>query len=122
MTERCTGHCCRCFPVSSTLDHLRSIAANPGNASAAEAAQIADMLIPLGQREDGREMYTCRHHDAETGDCRIYDDRPRMCRDYPYGKSFEHSECTGPWSPLDLVQLRIEREPQPGWPTPQPTP
>lgn len=123
MTERrCTGHCCRRFPLSHTLEQLRAYAADTSKANASEAAKILDMLISLDVREDGREMYTCRHHDTETGDCRIYEDRPRMCRDYPYGKSCEHGECTGPWSPRELVQLRIEREQQPGWPTAQTTP
>lgn len=109
MTDpRCTGHCCRSFPLNHTIEQLRAYAADTSKGNASEAGQIADMLIPLGARDDGREMFTCRHHDTETGDCRIYEDRPRMCRDYPYGRSCEHSECTA----VDLVQLRIEREPE----------
>lgn len=48
------------------------------------------MLIPLGPADLGdgllQDTFTCWHHDAATGDCRIYADRPRMCRDFPYGQ------------------------------------
>jgi Fe-S-cluster containining protein len=57
--------------------------------------QIANMVIHLeeyrspesGKVEGG--WYTCKNLDVETNLCTIYDDRPEMCRRYPYGK-----ECT----------------------------
>lgn len=33
-------------------------------------------------------VYTCRHLQLN-GDCGIYEDRPAMCRDYPYGQVCE---------------------------------
>ncbi len=99
ITERCTGHCCREFPIGShTIQDLRDIAADPNRVERGEAANIIDMLVPLGEKPDKdgrvRPVYTCRHLDATTGDCRNYKGRPRMCRDYPYGNPCEHAECT----------------------------
>jgi Fe-S-cluster containining protein len=40
--------------------------------------------------------YRCNLHDARTGKCTIYDDRPAMCRNYPQGVKPEQlftSEC-----------------------------
>jgi len=94
---RCSGHCCRSFPVSASLAHLRAIASDPRRSDREEAAKIADMLVPLGEEVRGgrlQTVYTCKHHDAASGDCTIYDDRPRMCRDYPYRRACEHAECT----------------------------
>lgn len=38
--------------------------------------------------------YTCVHFDDRTGNCGIYDRRPRMCRDYPYGTTCQYNGCT----------------------------
>ncbi len=78
---------------------------------------LLDMFIPLTQEEaaerrerfglvytrapegvqcqqDGSappdQHYTCRHWDEDTGLCGIYEDRPNMCRDFPYGKVCTH--------------------------------
>jgi Fe-S-cluster containining protein len=106
--SRCTGHCCRRFPLSATLAHVHELAADPGQH---EARQLVDMLIPLGTAPDragkDREYFTCRHHDAVTGDCGIYADRPRMCRDYPYGNACEHSECTAQFVPIRLKRWSV---------------
>ena len=44
----------------------------------------------------GGVIFTCRHHDTKTGDCRAYEARPKyMCGAYPYGKPCEHGDrCT----------------------------
>jgi Fe-S-cluster containining protein len=64
---------------------------------------IYPMLIYLGSFDfdpaDGRKLnekvhhYTCAHHDGKTGLCRIYDTRPAMCRDYPYGVACRYPGC-----------------------------
>lgn len=38
-------------------------------------------------------LYTCRHWDEDTGLCGVYEDRPRMCRDYPYARACDHDDC-----------------------------
>src|SRR4051812_1594782 len=44
------------------------------------------MLKPIGTNETGKEVYSCKHYDAASGLCTVYDYRPTMCRNYPCGK------------------------------------
>lgn len=64
------------------------------------------MLIPISHQEavdrrarfgvdlpvhaDDGPFFRCRHWDETTRLCGIYDTRPAMCRDYPYGQPCEH--------------------------------
>lgn len=67
------------------------------------------MLIPLGPLSaDGCELltgpsvgskpkpnierFTCRHF--ADGNCQIYENRPAMCRKYPYNRICEYADCT----------------------------
>lgn len=102
MGDRCTGRCCRDFDLPFTPDALRAAAATaraareaqeptaPGAVARvrnAEVEQIAAMVIPL-RPEPGaptRYRYRCANYDEDSGDCAIYDRRPDMCRDFPYG-------------------------------------
>ena len=83
--SRCTGHCCKAFGLSLSLDELRT-GNNPDHRF------VANMVIPLGYFASGEllpdgdvskggEYYTCKHFDTETGDCLVYNIRPHMCRD-----------------------------------------
>ena len=40
-------------------------------------------------------FYTCKHLDDESGNCTMYEHRPRMCRDYPYmaGSTMRDAGC-----------------------------
>lgn len=43
-----------------------------------------------------RRLMTCRHWDIETRLCTVYEQRPRMCRDYPYGRTCDYGcACKG---------------------------
>lgn len=90
--SRCTGHCCRAFPLSCTLEELRA-----PDTKLIDAAFVADMLIPLGKRPgpsgELREVYTCRHLSAG-GDCTVYERRPRVCWEYPYSRECNVEGCT----------------------------
>lgn len=115
MPERtCPGTCCTVFPLSSgaTLDEFRARAAG-----VLDGAAIAEMLVPLTREQAeqrGRRfgaavpddpalpLFTCRHLDEKTRLCRIYTDRPQMCRDYPYDRECEHG-C-GLRSPAEIVE------------------
>jgi Fe-S-cluster containining protein len=67
--------------------------------------QVATMVVPLGSFQKGAVLpdgstapvtdlyYDCRHLQPN-GDCRIYDNRPRMCRTYPNGKPCARQGCT----------------------------
>ena len=72
---RCRGACCKGFTLSVKLEEIR---ANPERFQ--DAAYLLDMLIPLGADADGDERFNCRHHNAETGDCMAYEQRPDVCR------------------------------------------
>lgn len=53
ITQRCTGHCCREFPLGShTIQELRDIAEDPNRVEREEAVNIVDMLVPLGEKPD----------------------------------------------------------------------
>jgi Fe-S-cluster containining protein len=77
-----------------------------------DGAFISDMLIHLGPVDgygpesviasEEQHHWTCRHHDVDTGNCRVYDQRPAMCRDYPYGRSCPQPECTA-----DVVSVQL---------------
>jgi Fe-S-cluster containining protein len=85
--------------------------ARPGS-KVADAEYITDMLIPLTYDEaqaryarlgygeslpwsredidgDDQLLFTCKHWDEDARLCDDYANRPRMCRDYPYGRSCE---------------------------------
>lgn len=134
LTRTCPGHCCVAFylPVphgraEEIRDELR------------DGEVIADMVVPLSlaeanerlerfgaDREYGPEseghVYTCRHFDDETRLCTIYEQRPEMCRDYPYGHDggceYECGYCApvevrGKWTLLTAEPRRLcpPREP-----------
>ena len=52
------------------------------------------LLLNDNKFEKPLHFYTCKHHDPKTGDCTIYDIRPAVCRDYPYGRKCNYRACT----------------------------
>jgi Fe-S-cluster containining protein len=112
MSDRCTGQCCEEFALmmgtsAEEIDFkLRTFVHFDGEF-------IADMLIPLRpliagakmpngeivtieQAPDGPKgwVFTCKHFDRFSRSCAVYNNRPLMCRDFPYGKPCEHgSRC-----------------------------
>jgi len=109
MGDRCTGRCCRDFDLPFTPDALRAAAAASRAAREAqeplapgaippfrnaEVEQIAAMVIPV-RPEPGNPYhyrYRCAHYDEDSGDCAIYDHRPDMCIDFPYGSACSFGE------------------------------
>lgn len=112
MGDRCTGRCCQAFHIHRSLDDIAAMARADGSPYAAEHSKLAAMLLPIERVDDcapaiGRVSggtvahgwwYTCRHYDDLTSNCDAYEDRPDMCRDYPYGRRCEFARCT--WSPV----------------------
>lgn len=103
MSDRtCSGKCCAVFTYSTPLEKLRE---NPEKYR--DGKFLADMLIELTPEEamaraerfdipmapPTKPVYTCRHWDEETRLCGVYEERPRMCRDYPYARACDHDEC-----------------------------
>ena len=95
----CPGHCCVAFYLSTPHDRIDDMADE-----FQDGEVIADMVIPLSVAEANERLerfesdreympkweghvYTCRHFDERTRLCTIYEERPQMCRDYPYGRA-----------------------------------
>lgn len=98
--KRCTGHCCKRFYLPLSPDQIKQARAE-GRYTDIET--IADMVIYLeysnvsvtGEtRDEFGHYYTCKHFDAATNNCGIYERRPAMCYEYPYGKPCLYKECT----------------------------
>ena len=109
----CSGKCCAVFNYPTPPEVL----ATRGHE---DDAFLADMLIALTPDEaearmlrfnitppegmDLREWaeaaptYTCRHWDENTHLCEVYEDRPRMCREYPYDQACQH-DCACDYRP-----------------------
>lgn len=114
--SRCTGHCCRRFPLPVSLDELRERQAQPEappdvvyvKPRVRDGDYLLAMLVELGQgyylNGEPCWYYTCRHHDVHTGDCLAYDSRPWMCSAYPYGLMCTIDGCTA--ENRGLVQIR----------------
>lgn len=90
--SRCSGHCCRSFwfPYSPGEFRRKVLAGSP---IMEDGEQILDMLVYLRWTTKMGFQYTCRHL-VDGSHCAIYDDRPRMCREYPYGEPCKYPGCT----------------------------
>lgn len=97
----CGGHCCRAFFLPFSPEELKE-----KQDQLEDGPQIVAMVRHLGQfktppinrahpvEQDhgGGHWYTCANL-TEEGLCGIYEDRPRMCRGYPYGASCNYAKC-----------------------------
>lgn len=96
MGDRCTGDCCRKFFLNASPQWFATRLANLKleKRSEPEVEQIAEMLILIESVSEEENYYTCKNHDPISGDCRIYETRPKMCRDYPYhGQRCRYPGC-----------------------------
>jgi Fe-S-cluster containining protein len=93
--SRCTGHCCVLFPIPHSLNELQN-----GRDRFQDGHLLADILVFKGttgeEYNNGgvRYWFTCSKFDKTTGNCTIYEQRPWMCREFPYGRECEHEDCT----------------------------
>ncbi len=88
---RCTGHCCKAFHLPYSPEQLAEVAH-----TIEDGAVIAEMAAPLGPgtfTDEGWWRYSCRNL-TPSGDCAIYETRPRMCAAYPYGGRCIERGCT----------------------------
>ena len=138
--RRCTGHCCKTFTLPMSPDELWAAfhrwkigagnstpMSNRGDETTkqiiGEIYLIAPMVIYLGYKKlpykqvrpeekvERHHLYTCKHFDTKTNNCGIYEHRPQMCRDYPYGMSCNYRACT--WTSRknkpETKKQRVER-------------
>ena len=125
----CDGSCCAVFYFPSSPDEIRQKLDAGINYNDGDGEYLADMLIPLTLEEaqeraekfgirppsyethgrlgwnENTPLYTCKHWDEETRLCSAYEDRPKMCRDFPYGQICEHCNWTNcdRATPIDKV-------------------
>jgi len=86
----------------------------PGYGNLNQLDELAYMVIPLGRLPDDDiaarftpacrtrmskadplpQHWTCRYFDREERRCTNYENRPNMCRRFPYGGACPYSDCT----------------------------
>jgi Fe-S-cluster containining protein len=101
---RCSGDCCERFYLPYSPEEIAFFAEfEPSRFSDEIRDVVWPMLIYVEKsalRPDGEtdteeaHYYTCRNFDRETRNCRIYDHRPKMCANYPYGNPCFYKACT----------------------------
>lgn len=102
----CNGRCCESFPMvggPGAMTHRQIVEARDKHAHlpgdlAIEYDKYVDMLIVIGPRPEGGDLFTCRYHDPVTKRCNEYAGRPALCSAYPY-----RAACVHCW--LSLIQL-----------------
>lgn len=121
--DRCTGHCCTGFTlpypqntfIESAWYQLGRFPLPPGTEPAhvvagthckvplfLDAVFIADMIIPVDPVAAAARYHSppavtshffrCRH--LKDGNCSVYERRPRVCSEYPYGRPCVFKGCT----------------------------
>lgn len=102
---KCNGLCCKGFTLKFTPpEFARELARLPDNE---QYKKLSSMLIFIGMHkqcptdlESGTAhhsplpWYTCKHLDVSSGLCGDYDNRPSLCRKYPYGMTCEYTGCS----------------------------
>ena len=103
MSDTCNGECCAVFWLRKDMDLTGPFT------EGSDAQKVADMVIPLTRRQALRRWrkfvsterplrkysktdtaYACKHWDEKTRLCGDYENRPDMCRNYPYGAACSH--------------------------------
>ncbi len=117
---QCGGVCCRAFYLSCSRERLTELAthareileavpqADDEHTQWARDTLVVDaMLIPL---DSEGVRYTCNHFDWVNGLCSIYEQRPQMCREYPYRTDCEYCGYVAPAGQLVRWERAIEQE------------
>jgi Fe-S-cluster containining protein len=119
--DRCTGHCCRQFFLPFTpreLVKLQLTRVVRLRFKPEEIRKVAAMAVYLGDSDRGSHMYTCRHLNVITGDCTDYENRPDVCREFPYQEVCMHAANGCTWDAALCGTAGTSREPRPADPVP----
>src|SRR3954467_12700015 len=101
--DRCTGHCCERFYLPFNPVQLQDKALK--NPDDKQLQQVAGMVTHLETetvyhptlpklKTGEKNWYTCKNYIKETHSCGIYETRPNMCKEYPYGSPCQYKTCT----------------------------
>jgi Fe-S-cluster containining protein len=86
--------CARCGACCETI-HLgvdpHAMTAQPGSRNAVDLAFIRAHWRHDGLIVNGEQTWTCDRWDADTRECTAHDERPPVCRDFPW-----YQETPGP--------------------------
>ena len=130
--RRCSGHCCKAFILPwlspdeiknekkfyhrdaeglKILNMIIYLGNDPIN-----FPQAARKVIPIGNFKPtpNAHYYTCKHHCNITGNCLIYNDRPKMCRTFPdqetnWKGACGFRGCTKRYSLKELILFNFKR-------------
>jgi Fe-S-cluster containining protein len=113
----CSGACCAAFPLSPSnnagFPPMTARARLWIDQGIVDGLDILAMVLPVdheqardrivavtgdegGHVNPEREYFRCVHWDETTRLCTNYEDRPEMCRAFPYGKQCEYG-CDADW-------------------------
>lgn len=91
MTNCCTGQCCDDFRFPRAPADVETVLAVLDDYDWSEMPDvpfIANMLIFIEKRDgDGNYRYTCKHYDRASKKCLEYENRPGLCKGFPYGRA-----------------------------------
>lgn len=104
-SNRCTGHCCEAFIISRD-QAIRELALSEDKEEIIELSKILNLSIHVSG-----EYHTCKYFNDKTRNCDNYLERPKMCKEYPYGRNCDFSDCT--WKSVRLpYTVREEYNPK----------
>lgn len=111
----CQGFCCAAFNLPVSPSALARLSGRRFR----DIEKIKDMVIPLGKHKGNPvveqanvgnsrvHFYTCKFFDGESRNCLDYENRPTMCRDFPYSlKTCPYEGCRH-YNGRMLRQLRV---------------
>jgi Fe-S-cluster containining protein len=114
----CAGRCCAVFTLPWSHETLIE-----RQHEIVDGEQLAAMVLPLTgaalddraerfglppQNHTGTHHFTCRNWDEDTKLCNVYDDRPWLCREYPYLGVCQHG-CGYELTPIDKLLCGARR-------------
>lgn len=96
--EECGGHCCLviAMPPKYLLDENRALLPTFWSRISVWQARRWRPWLEKTIIDTNTALFTCLELDRETGLCKVYEDRPKVCSGYPFYEKPPHD--IGYWS------------------------
>ena len=99
--KRCTGHCCE-SPTIHGYDFQMLYDIRNNHYKGMNCTQKSDLAFIIknwnpkydNSKKPVHAVFECSLWDKSSGNCTIYDKRPSICMEYPYGKPCKVPNCT----------------------------
>lgn len=114
-SHQCGGHCCRAFFLPYSPEELleqqpflqdgEQIVAMVEHLGEFKQGEAPPDMLPGTQATGAGNYYRCRNI-GDDGLCGIYEDRPRMCSEYPYSVTCNYTKCAASCSTKLLFEAR----------------